>query len=317
MQFRYSMALFWGFEYGMVRCLVDGARSVDDIARETGVPPSRVGAVLDVLAGQEIVRYDAASRRFDLAEDDRELLREEHDLLREEVAGHRAQVEEWLRFDLRGSATIEDRMFSTGEGLIEYLRMVRDANAAHAESLAEHLVSALAPERLRRVLDLGGGHARYAVALKRRVADARVEVLDLDRTVEASRRLNEGDPTFDALGLIVGDARDLDALDDGYSLIMINDLLHGLSGEDKRKVVRGAVGKLGEGGRLLVSKFDHEVGEDRNRSSLMSLKMSVNSAGGYLESNEEVRAMMEECGALIDEEVRLQASKITLIARRS
>jgi SAM-dependent methyltransferase len=129
-----------------------------------------------------------------------------------------------------------------------------------------------------------------------RLPHLKVTIVDLPATIECARKTMR---PCARLHLEEGDVRAL-AHREVFDGVMINDLLHSFGRVEKRLILSNALAALKAGGRLAVSKFhmDHEPAGP-NPNVLFSLKMFMNSAVGYLETDQEVIGMIHELGARV------------------
>ncbi|MEW5992025.1 MAG: class I SAM-dependent methyltransferase [Chloroflexota bacterium] len=126
--------------------------------------------------------------------------------------------------------------------------------------IGQHLVGRMPiPSGPRRLLDLGGGNGIFSLLLCRRHAGLTATIVDLPGA------LGSAEPAIDEAGLRdristrAGDFLVAD-LGVGFDVVLVANVLHGLSAHDGERLIRRAAGALGPGGVLLVVDQDTNSG---------------------------------------------------------
>lgn len=124
----------------------------------------------------------------------------------------------------------------------------RAVASLEAEGAARHLRLGRTD---RSVVDVGGGHGLYAVAVARRYPGVRVTVVDRPLALAPAREVVAASGVADRIELRGGDMFDVD-LGSGHDAALLFNVAHGLGREDLVRVVRRIRAALRPGGRLLV-----------------------------------------------------------------
>jgi SAM-dependent methyltransferase len=111
------------------------------------------------------------------------------------------------------------------------------------------------PMGARDMLDIGGGHGYYSVALCRRHPGLRSMVLDLPEAVAYSQRELSRAPVSDRIDYRVGDALTADLGCDVYDLVLVGNLVHHLDDPQNRDLMRRIAAALRSGGYCVVLEF--------------------------------------------------------------
>jgi ubiquinone/menaquinone biosynthesis C-methylase UbiE len=98
------------------------------------------------------------------------------------------------------------------------------------------------------LLDIGGGHGRYAVARCERHPQVRATILDLPDAVRHAAPLVARSGLSDRITYRVGDALAYDRGDDEYDIVSINNLVHHFDEEANRALTRQMARALHPGG---------------------------------------------------------------------
>lgn len=112
------------------------------------------------------------------------------------------------------------------------------------------------PANATRLLDVGGGHAAYSVAMARRHPGLQVTVLDLEPATHVGRRLVAESEVADRVEFMIGDLTKVE-WGDGYDVVLLFNVLHVLSPEAASDAVERAYRTLAPGGTIAVLDSVH------------------------------------------------------------
>ncbi|MGP4099390.1 methyltransferase [Nonomuraea sp. KM90] len=147
------------------------------------------------------------------------------------------------------------------------------------------------PRGARRVLDVGGGHGLFSVELLRRHPGLRATVIDLPRALEAAAE-------HPRLTLRAGSFLD-DDLGDGYDVVMLFNIVHGLTDEEAAQLFRRVAAALNPGGTIVVGdQFSDSVMPGRASRTLLRL-LDLNylvAVGGRVRALREVAGLLRAAG---------------------
>jgi SAM-dependent methyltransferase len=122
------------------------------------------------------------------------------------------------------------------------------ANAAAGEAVRRRPV----PKGASTMLDIGGSHGYYSVALCRRHEGLRSEVLDLPQAVEQAAPLLAAEGMGDRVVHRAGDALESDLGTEAYDLVLIAQLVHHFNEAQNRELAVRVAAALRPGGVLAV-----------------------------------------------------------------
>lgn len=315
--YRQSCLLFAAIDLGVWAYFESASEPValPDLAAALGVEPGRLEVLLNCLCQLGVVEIDGAGR---VSAPLIHALGDQN--ARSAVVNYRDELHDWLRLAerLRRPETDfrESRTFSTEE-IVPYLDMVKLSNSACASRQVAVMCDRADP--VGRVLDVGGGHGLYSELVLRRYPGAEATILDLPPAIAYVRTRFPAD-LRPRLKLQEGDARETVA-DGTFDLVMVNDVLHSFGQAEKRQILANAIQALQPGGRLAVGKFHLDAHDPRSAANnhLFSLKMVLNTASGYLESNQEVEEIMRDHGLVDIETVDVphDAPKVVQLGTRA
>jgi SAM-dependent methyltransferase len=252
-QMAYTLArvIMVGTKVGVFEAVADGPAKPDEIASRCGTNPVGTEKLLFALAGAGYLKpQDGAYELTPVAR--KWLLRESPNSVADKL------LFQFLEWDWMERA--EDYV-RTGEPLdLHSLEMPAEdwslyqrgmramANAFSAEAVRRMPV----PKGARNMLDIGGSHGYYSVALCRRHEGLRSEVLDLPEAVEQAAPLLAAEGMGDRVVHRAGDALTEDLGSESYDLVLISQLVHHFSEEQNGELAARVAAALRPGGVFAV-----------------------------------------------------------------
>ncbi len=147
------------------------------------------------------------------------------------------------------------------------------------------------------MLDIGGSHGFFAVALCRRYRRLRAQILDLPEAVKQAAPILAREGLGDRVVHRTGDARTADFGVETFNLILISNLVHHFDQAESRDMIRRAAGALRPGGLLVIQEFfaPSSVGSGGQAAALADLYFALTSESGT-QSVEDLAAWQREAG---------------------
>ena len=106
----------------------------------------------------------------------------------------------------------------------------------------------------RRLLDIGGGHAAYAMAFCRQYPSLTATVFDRPQALNTARANIAGAGLQDRIALQAGDFLS-EALGEDYDVALLFNIVHGFSDAQNRALVKRGAQALRPGGRLVLAEI--------------------------------------------------------------
>ncbi|WP_449062505.1 SAM-dependent methyltransferase [Planomonospora algeriensis] len=189
-----------------------------------------------------------------------------------------------------------------------------------AEWLEEEVLELAGPPgEPARLLDLGGGHARYSLAYCRRHPGLSVTVLDLPEALEPGRAAVEAAGLAERFTFLPGDLRTAEA-PGGQDVVLLFNVLHGFPADTARALVGRAAGALRPGGRLIVMEtLPDPVGSVREEAFTRGFDLNlIHTQGGRLHPVEAIAGWMAAagCGPVERRDLTRSAGFCLLVADR-
>lgn len=238
---------------GVFEALADGPLPADDVAARAGTHPRGTRLLLDALASYGYVRADGG--RYAVTG------MAEKWMLRASPASFANTVEFWdaLLYELWGSL---ERSVATGAPPTDWYRWLeenpRTQRSFHAmlggiaQATAASLVTVVdVPAGPARLLDVGGAHARYAIAFCRAHPALRATVLDFPGALAVGRENAAAEGLADRIDFAPGDFLS-DPLPGGHDVVLLCSIVHGLSPAENAALLRTCFDALKPGGRVVV-----------------------------------------------------------------
>jgi SAM-dependent methyltransferase len=176
-----------------------------------------------------------------------------------------------------------------------------------SRGVAPHVADALdLPEdKHLQVIDVGGGHGGYSIALARRYPNLTATVFELPAVVPVARDIIASEGLSNRVTLQEGDFQK-DELGSGYDLALLFGVMGGETPEGKRDLIRKAFRALNPGGRLILREFLLEP--DRTQppeAALFAVQMLLSTDKGGVSTREEMEGWIKDAGFLPPEKVDL------------
>ena len=134
--------------------------------------------------------------------------------------------------------------------------LAQRAFEAAARSVSDGLVAAADPQSGERILDVGGGHARFSIECCKAAPSVAATIVDDPAALDAAAENVERAGLGNWVSLVGGDYFEVD-LGDGYDIALVCNVLHAHSESDCRRLLDRVHGALAPGGRVVVlDQFD-------------------------------------------------------------
>jgi (2Fe-2S) ferredoxin/predicted O-methyltransferase YrrM len=180
-----------------------------------------------------------------------------------------------------------------GEDWTEAFIAAMHRNASERAPLVVRTVGA---EKVRRMLDVGGGSGAYSIAFAQANPALCADILDLTTVEPIARRHIEAARVADRVKVRAGDLRS-DQLGEGYDLVFISAICHMLSPSENLDLLRRCHEALAGGGRVVIQDFILEADKTAPRfAALFALNMLVGTQAGSSYSESEYAAWLGQAG---------------------
>jgi ubiquinone/menaquinone biosynthesis C-methylase UbiE len=280
--------------------LEGGAKTVEQVKKETGASARGLRAIMDALVGLELLKKDRQSRYS--------LTPESHAFLISEKAGTLAgffesilpvMISRWLRLtdivrDGRPAVAVNQETEGT-EFFSQLVETIIPMSYAGAQKLAEHLNVAKAKDGLR-VIDLAAGSGIWGIALAQKSPRVRVTAADWAGMIPTTKRITGKFGVRDRFDFIEGDLLEAN-FGNGYDVATLGHILHSEGEERGQQLLKKVFRALKSGGTIAIAEW--LVNDDRTQplpSLMFAVQMLVNTEKGDTFSFNEIKNWLEDAG---------------------
>ena len=271
---------------GLLEAVANESRSANEVAKELGLSPRAVYALLSALAELGVLAEDGDKFRL-LEEHRRPLLDRSHPDYAGGLVVHRFElIRKWGQMSevLKTGSPIENEPAQGPEGKETFIYSMRRLAKPGARAVADLLLPRL-PENPR-ILDVGGGPGTYAEAFAE--GGARVTVFDLPEVVELMRK------HFDAAGVSAVGGDFNEGLPEGpFDAAYLGSVSHIYGPEENLTLIQRVESSLAPGGLIAIRDFVWGVSKG---AALFAVNMVVNTESGNTYSEEEYRGWLSATG---------------------
>ena len=147
-----------------------------------------------------------------------------------------------------------------------------------------------------KVLDIGAGSGVWGIGLAQQSPQVSVTALDLQGVLEVTRRMADRFNLGSRFSYLPGDFHTID-FGTGYNLVTIGHILHMLSVDECRNLLKKAAGALASKGTVVISEF--LVKDDRTgppMGLIFAVNMLAHTEQGDTYSFDEISSWLKEAG---------------------
>lgn len=267
-------------QLGVFETMAGQPLGVEEIASLCGTAPAATRKLLDALVGAGYLRVRGG--RYALAPTARRWLLKDsphslYDAILMQFMDEQfiAQMESFVKT----GTPIEIHEHMTPDTWDLYQRGMRSGARLTTPEVALRLPM---PRQATAMLDIGGSHGYYSVALCRRYPALRATVLDLPEAVTAAAPLLAREGMGERVVHRAANALTADLGSDAYDLILVANLVHHFTEAQNRDLARRCAVALRAGGRLVIGEVvrPQSPREAGQIGALTDLYFALTSAGG-------------------------------------
>jgi SAM-dependent methyltransferase len=187
---------------------------------------------------------------------------------------------------------------------------------AIARDLAPKVAAKLNSTGVRRLLDLGGGPATYAIAFAQANPELKATVFDLPMPLEIARENIANHGLTDRVDTLAGNFLQ-DDIGTGYDFIWISQILHSHDEEQSKFIIAKAVAALNPGGTLAIQDFYlNPDGASPTGAAMFGVHMLAVTPRGRAYTFGEVAEWMQEAGLAAPEFTQSGMDASILVAKK-
>jgi SAM-dependent methyltransferase len=166
----------------------------------------------------------------------------------------------------------------------------------------------------RRVIDIGGGHALYSIALCEKYSDLRVTIFDSPYVRPLSLENIDNAQVNDRIQFISGDYMS-DDIGNGFDAAMLFNVIHEHTAEENEQLINKISKSLSDGGCIIIMDNMHEKKISKAIDFFMRMYslLYYHSLGGQNFSFVEISRWLKAAGCTKLERINLRESGLSLI----
>jgi hypothetical protein len=279
-----SQSIYVAARLGIADLLQDGAKTGDELARETGAHGQALYRVLRALAGLGIFAEDE-NRRFSLTPL-AEPLRSGPNSLRA-MAIHMAEDASWAAWGkLLESVRTGEAGFKLahGEEVFPYyaahtesMEPFNEAMTNFSEAVIQSIVPAYDFASIKKLVDVGGGHGSLLAAILKANPNLQGVLFDLPPAVEGARKRVEAEGVRDRAECVAGDF--FESVPAGGDAYLMKLIIHDWDDERAIRILKNCHSAMADGGKLLLIEAVVPAGNEPSFSKGMDLQMLIMTGG--------------------------------------
>ncbi|MGA2079867.1 MAG: methyltransferase [Holophaga sp.] len=282
--FQESRLLLTALELDVLAACGDGAEA-RAVAQAVGADPRATGMLLDALAATGVLAKEGD--RYRCTEAGQALARERPGLM------HMVHLwDSWSGLTRCVRAGGSGHKGPGGGQVEDFIAAMH----SHARAVAGDAVRLVGARGVRRLLDVGGGPADFAVAFAQAEPGLCAEVLDRAPVLPIAEGHIRAAGLQDRVTVREGDLRS-DPFGAGYDLILVSAICHMLGEDENQDLMDRCVRALAPGGRVAIREFI--LDPDRAgppAATMFALNMLVNTERGNAYTEADYRVWMERAG---------------------
>jgi len=255
----YARSIVAGTRLGLFEALAEGDADVPELATRLSCSEIGTEVLANALAGMDVLRRKRG--RYSLGKSARKfLLRDAPSSMVDGIlfVAYCQTLLEPMEESIRTGEVVR---FHDMEHPPELWSVYMGALGSFAKLLSGQVISKIKPTAPPlRVLDVGGGHGMFCVALCRKYPELRAEVLDLPGACAAGRGMVAAEGFADRVTHREGDFRVVE-WGPGYDLVLLFHVMHNATPDEARLLIDRAFASLNPGGTVVVYDASHAGAE--------------------------------------------------------
>jgi ubiquinone/menaquinone biosynthesis C-methylase UbiE len=280
--------------------LENGAKTVEQVSKETGASVRGLRAIMDALVGLELLKKDRKGKYSLTPESEAFLISNKPGT----VAGFFSSIlpqlnSRWLRLsdavrDGRPVVAVNEETEGT-EFFSQLVENIIPMSYGGAQKLADHLKVSKTKDELR-VLDLAAGSGIWGIALAEKSPRVRVAAVDWAGMIPTTKQITRKFGVSDRFEFIGGDLLEAN-FGNGYDIATLGHILHSEGEQRSRQLLKKTFGALKPGGTIAIAEWlVNDRRTEPTHSLMFAVQMLVNTERGDTFSFNEIKSWLEDAG---------------------
>jgi SAM-dependent methyltransferase len=280
--------------------LENGAKTVEQVKKETGASERGLRAIMNALVGLELLKNDRQGKYSLTPESAAFLVSDKPGTLAGFFGTIAPQlISRWLRLaDIVREGRPATAVNQETEGTQFFSQLVETIipmSFPTAQKLGDHLKIAKAKNETR-VLDLAAGSGIWGIVLTQKSPQVRVTAVDWAGMIPTTKRITGKFGVADRFKYVEGDLLEAD-FGSGYDIATLGHILHSEGEERSRQLLKKTFRALKSGGTIAIAEW--LVNDQRTEpapSLMFAVQMLVNTEKGDTFSFNEIKNWLEAAG---------------------
>jgi ubiquinone/menaquinone biosynthesis C-methylase UbiE len=280
--------------------LQNGAKTVEQVSKQTGASVRGLRAIMDALVGLELLKKDRKGKYSLTPESEAFLISNKPGT----VAGFFSSIlpqlnSRWLRLsdavrDGRPVVAVNEETEGT-EFFSQLVENIIPMSYGGAQKLADHLKVSKTKDQLR-VLDLAAGSGIWGIALAEKSPRVRVAAVDWAGMIPTTKQITRKFGVSDRFEFIGGDLLEAN-FGNGYDIATLGHILHSEGEQRSRQLLKKTFGALKPGGTIAIAEWlVNDRRTEPTHSLMFAVQMLVNTERGDTFSFNEIKSWLEDAG---------------------
>jgi ubiquinone/menaquinone biosynthesis C-methylase UbiE len=280
--------------------LENGAKTSQEIAKQTGASPRALRILMNALVGLDLLKKNK-QEKYSLTPESAAFLVSTKLGTHAGFFGTIAPeiISRWLRLSeivREGRPVVAVNQEPEGtEFFTQLVERIIPMSYPAAQKLGDHLKVAKAKNELH-VLDLAAGSGVWGIALAQKSPRVRVTAVDWAGMIPTTRRITQKFGVGDRFNYVEGDILEAN-FGSGYDIATLGHILHSEGEQRSRELLKKTFRALKSGGTIAIAEW--LVNDDRTKplpSLMFAVQMLVNTEKGDTFSFNEIKNWLEEAG---------------------
>ena len=280
--------------------LENGAKTVEQVSKETGASVRGLRAIMDALVGLELLKKDRNGKYSLTPESEAFLISNKPGT----VAGFFSSIlpqlnSRWLRLseavrDGRPVVAVNQEADGT-EFFSQLVENIIPMSYPGAQKLGDHLNLPKATNDVR-ILDLAAGSGIWGIALCQKSPRVRVTAVDWAGMIPTTKRITEKFGMRHRFDFVESDLLEAD-FGNGYDVATLGHILHSEGEQRSRQLLKKTFSALKPGGTIVIAEWlVNDRRTEPTHSLMFAVQMLVNTQYGNTFSFNEIKRWLEDAG---------------------
>ncbi len=273
-----AKSVMTGTRLGIFEALKNTAKTLEEIATICQLNPLALEKLLLALVNSGYLIF--SGEKYQLSSTSEKWLLRDREVSLYDFICSRILTWEWLNhldeYIRTGKAICTHELMSYEQRSLYHAGMRSFASLTVSDVISKTPI----PPKARHMLDVGGGHDIYSVALCKKHPGLHATIFDLPESIEFIKNINNENAVADRIDYDFGNILTVDLGTNRFDIIFVSNLIHHFDVPTNLKLFKKFALALRSGGYLIIQKAVIPSKEDGQLGSFIDLFFSLTSAAG-------------------------------------